>query len=172
MIRKLYNQIPYPALKTKRGITKYIHWQQSTKGTRGKPNEQLFPKQLLIQLPKYVTYIIGEPKYKYGQQKQVTVRNHNRSTALELSVLKYRGGGLKPVASQQVNEILSQNVWSWSIFHDRLKINDSVQLQSQSKLLLCHWSTITSTLVKFNFQELPFSVSNRNKASESLTMML
>ena len=50
-----------------------------------------------IQLPKlkYVTHIIGEPKYKYGQQEQVTVRNHNRGTALELSVLKY--WGLKPV---------------------------------------------------------------------------
>ena len=33
--------------------------------------------------------IIGEPKYKYGQQEQVTVRNHNRSTTLER--------GLKPV---------------------------------------------------------------------------
>ena len=30
--------------------------------------------------------IIAEPKYKYGQQEQVTVRNHNRSTALERSV--------------------------------------------------------------------------------------
>ena len=39
----------------------------------------------------------AEPKYKYGQQEQVTVRNHNRSTALERSVLKYWGGGLKPV---------------------------------------------------------------------------
>ena len=35
--------------------------------------------------------IIGEPTYKYGQQAQVTVRNHNRSTALERSVLKYPG---------------------------------------------------------------------------------
>ena len=33
-----------------------------------------------------VTNIIAEPKYKYGQQEQVTARNHNRSTALELSV--------------------------------------------------------------------------------------
>ena len=45
---------------------------------------------------------MAEPKYKYGQQEQVTVRNHNRSTALERSVLKYwggggGGGGLKPV---------------------------------------------------------------------------
>ena len=89
--------IPYPALKTKREITKYINWQQLTKGMRGKPNEQLFPRQVVIQLPKYVNHIIGEPKYKYGQQEQVTVRNHNRSTALERSVLKYWGGGLKPV---------------------------------------------------------------------------
>ena len=35
---------PTSALKTKREITKYINWRQFTKGTRGKPNEQLFPK--------------------------------------------------------------------------------------------------------------------------------
>ena len=51
-----------------------------------------FPRQVVIQLPKYVTHIIGEPKYKYGQQEQVPVRNHNRSTALERSVLKYYSG--------------------------------------------------------------------------------
>ena len=95
MIRNWYNQIPYSALKPKREITKYINWQQFTKGTRSKPNERLFPRQVVIQLPKYVTHIIGEPKYKYGQQEQVTVRNHNRSTVLERSVLKY--WGLKPV---------------------------------------------------------------------------
>ena len=33
--------------------------------------------------------MIVEPKYKYGQQEHVTVRNHNRSTVLERSVLKY-----------------------------------------------------------------------------------
>ena len=54
---------------------------------RGKPNEQLFPRQVVIQLPNYVTQIIGKPKYKYGQE-QVTVRNHKRR-----SVLKYWGGG-------------------------------------------------------------------------------
>ena len=54
-----------------------------------------FPREVVIQLPKYVTHIIGEPKYKYGQQEQVTVRNHNRSTALERSVLTY--WGFKPV---------------------------------------------------------------------------
>ena len=47
---------------------------------------------MVIQLPKYVTHIIGESKYKYGQQEQVTVRNHNRSTALERTVLKYLEG--------------------------------------------------------------------------------
>ena len=52
MSRNWYNQIPYPALKTKREITKYINWQQFTKGNRGKPNEQLFSKQMVIQLPK------------------------------------------------------------------------------------------------------------------------
>ena len=65
---------------------------------RSKLNEQLFLRQVVIQLPKYVTHIIGEPKYKYGKQEQVTVRNHNRSTALERSVLKKLvGWGLKPV---------------------------------------------------------------------------
>ena len=44
---------------------------------------------------KYVTNIMAEPKYKYGQQEQVTVRNHNRSTAL---VRQYKNtGGLIPV---------------------------------------------------------------------------
>ena len=55
MIRNWYNQIPHPALKTKREITKYINWRQFTKGTHSKPNEpneQLFPKQVVIQLPK------------------------------------------------------------------------------------------------------------------------
>ena len=52
MVRNLYNQIPYPALQTKRERTNYINWQQFTKGTRGKPNEQFFPRQVVIQLPK------------------------------------------------------------------------------------------------------------------------
>ena len=52
MIRNQYNQIPHPALKTKRETTKYINWQQFTNGTCGKPNEQLFPRQVVIQLPK------------------------------------------------------------------------------------------------------------------------
>ena len=52
MIRNWYNQIPHPALRTKREINKYINWQQFTKGRRGKPNEQLFPRQVVIQLPK------------------------------------------------------------------------------------------------------------------------
>ena len=40
MISNWYNQIPYPALKIKREITKYINWREITKGTRGKQNEQ------------------------------------------------------------------------------------------------------------------------------------
>ena len=40
----------------------------------------LFPRQVVIQLPKLnLTHIISEPKYKYRQQEQVTVRNHNRN---------------------------------------------------------------------------------------------
>ena len=82
MIRNWFNQIPHPALEREREITKYTNWQQFTKGTRGKQKEQLVPRQVVIQLPKiyqkYVTNIIAQPKYKYGQQEQVTVRNHNR----------------------------------------------------------------------------------------------
>ena len=52
MIRNRYNQILHPARKIKREIPKYINWQQFKKGTRRKPNEQLFPKQMVIQLPK------------------------------------------------------------------------------------------------------------------------
>ena len=36
----------------KENITKYIYWQQFSKDMRGKPNEQLFPRQVAIQLPK------------------------------------------------------------------------------------------------------------------------
>ena len=42
--QELIQSDPHPALKTKREITKYINGPQFTKGTRGKPNEQLFPK--------------------------------------------------------------------------------------------------------------------------------
>ena len=52
MIRNWYNQIPHPTFKTKRETIKYKNWQQFTKDTRGKPNEQLFPRQVVIQLPK------------------------------------------------------------------------------------------------------------------------
>ena len=52
MIKNWYNQIPYPALKLKREIIKYTNWQQFTKDTRNKPNEQLFPRQVVIQLLK------------------------------------------------------------------------------------------------------------------------
>ena len=44
LINNFMVHIPHPALKTKREITKYLNWPQFTKGTRGKPNEQLFPK--------------------------------------------------------------------------------------------------------------------------------
>ena len=52
MIRNWYNQTAYPAHKTKGETSKHINWQQFMKGTRGNPNEQLFPRQVVIQLPK------------------------------------------------------------------------------------------------------------------------
>ena len=51
--------------------------------------EQLWSQHVYLKFPN----IIAEPKYKYGQQEQVTVRSHNRSTALKRPVLKYWGGG-------------------------------------------------------------------------------
>ena len=54
MISNWYNQISHPALKIKRE-----NWQQFTEGTRGKQNEQLFPKQIdsYLKFTKYVTKI-------------------------------------------------------------------------------------------------------------------
>ena len=70
--QELIQSDPTSCSQHKREITKYINWQQFTKGTRGKPNEQLFPKEVVIQLPKIykknVTNIIAEPKNNYGQQ--------------------------------------------------------------------------------------------------------
>ena len=55
--QELIQSDPISAHKTKREITKYINWQQFTKGRSGKPNEQFFPRQVVIQLPKTVTHI-------------------------------------------------------------------------------------------------------------------
>ena len=43
---------PNSCPQNQKGITKYINWQQFMKVTRGKPNEQLFPRQVVIRLPK------------------------------------------------------------------------------------------------------------------------
>ena len=97
MIRNRYNQIPHPALKTKREITKYTD-SSLRKALAVNRMKSSFLKRWsfsYLKFTKYVINIIAEPKYKYGLQEQVTVRNHNRSTALERSVLKYRG--LNPV---------------------------------------------------------------------------
>ena len=58
-----------------------------------KPNEQLFPRQVVIQLPKYVTHIIGESKYKYGKQEQVTVlKEPQNKYCLGMVSIKILGG--------------------------------------------------------------------------------
>ena len=106
MIRNRYNQIPHPALKTKREITKSQTDSSLRKALVVNRMNSSFPNRWsfsYLKFTKYVTNKIAEPKYKYGQQEQVTVRNHNRRTALERSVLKYWAGwsgggwGLKPV---------------------------------------------------------------------------
>ena len=66
-----------------------------------------------IKFAKYVANIIVEPKYKYGQQEQVTVRNHNRSAALERSVLKYGGGGFNRFYGNPTSpsaSVMAQNI--------------------------------------------------------------
>ena len=75
MIRNWYNQIPYPALKTKREITKYINWQQFTKDMRGKQNEQLFPRQVVIQLP----------KLNWNMNQNINMESKNYWTTTKLS---------------------------------------------------------------------------------------
>ena len=66
-----------------------------------------------LKFTKYVANIIAEPKYKYGQQEQVPVRNHNRSTALERSVLKYWEGGFNRIYGIQTSpsaSVMAQNL--------------------------------------------------------------
>ena len=46
----------------------------------------------LLKFTKYVTNIIAELKYKYGQQEQVTVRNRNRTSNSKKPQQKYRLG--------------------------------------------------------------------------------
>ena len=68
---------------------------------------------MYLKFTKYVTNIIAEPKYKYGQQEQVTVRNHNSSTALERSVLKNWGGGLNRFYGYLISpsaSVMAQNI--------------------------------------------------------------
>ena len=78
MIRSWYNQIPYPALKTKREITKCTHWQQFTKGTCGKPMNSSFPDRWSFSYPN-LTRICHPTKVSIRTARKVTVRNHNRS---------------------------------------------------------------------------------------------
>ena len=50
--QELIQSDPTSCPQNQRETTKYINWLQFTKGTRGKPNEQLFPRQVVIHLPK------------------------------------------------------------------------------------------------------------------------
>ena len=50
--QKLIQSDPTSCPQNQRETTKYVNLQQFTKGTRGKPNEQFFPRQVAIQLPK------------------------------------------------------------------------------------------------------------------------
>ena len=90
--QKLIQSDPTSCLKTKGKLNTKIHSSLRKARVVNPMNSSFLDRWSFIYL-KYVTNIIGEPKYKYGQQEQVTVRNRNRSTALERSVIKYWGGG-------------------------------------------------------------------------------
>ena len=87
MIKNWYNQVPYPALKTKREITKYINDSSLRKARAltertaiSQTGDHLAARGFL----KYVTNIIGEPNYKYGQQEQVTMPDKKNARYLHL----------------------------------------------------------------------------------------
>ena len=77
-----------------------------------------------LKFTKYVINIIAEPKYKYGQQEQVTVRNHNRSTALERSELEYFGGRGEGL-SNRLNSDVVCSVWYVRLYEWSLEIKHS-----------------------------------------------
>ena len=80
MIRNWYIQIPYPALKTKRDITKYINWLQLSKGTRGNRMNSSFHYRWsfsYLKFTKYVTNIIAEPKHKGGHSASLDKIKYN-----------------------------------------------------------------------------------------------
>ena len=152
MIRDWYNQIPHPALKTKRETAKYKNWQQFTKGTRGKPNESSFPDRWsfnYLKFSKYVTNIMAEPKYKYEQQDQVTVRNHNRSTALERSVLKYWGALTGFTGSQPRPRLLSNRpnhprVWCFLVWYVRIYVHLKIKYGGNRHL---SWNSLRRNII-------------------------
>ena len=61
--------------------------------------------------------------FKYGQQEQVTGRNHNKSTALERSVLNYWGGGLNRfhgIPTSPLAPVMVQNIQLFGLREDFL----------------------------------------------------
>ena len=50
--QELIQSNPTSCPQNQKKITKYKNWQQFTKCTRGEQHEQLFPRQVVIQLPK------------------------------------------------------------------------------------------------------------------------
>ena len=99
MIRNWYNQIPYPALKTKREIIKYINWRQFTKGTRGKQNEQLFP----IQLPKI--YKICMSEYGCCHKHVLNIKSEMRSFKSNENIHKKEGGSYYVVSANKASSV-------------------------------------------------------------------
>ena len=102
-----------------------------------------------LKFTKYVTNIIAEPKYKYGHQEQVTVRNRNRSTALERTVLKYWGclNRFYRYPTSSSASVMAQNIQlvgphegflthQWIITGNKLirdKYHDETEMRTQQK---------------------------------------
>ena len=78
--------------KPKREITNITN-SQNKKITYGQPSEQLVPKRWPLSSRNRTKNNMNTHKVKFGHQKQAT-ENHNKTTALERSVMNNWGRGL------------------------------------------------------------------------------
>ena len=103
-----------------------------------------------LKFTKYVTHIIAEPKYKYRQQEQVTVRNHNRNTALEWSVLKYwGGGGLKQFYKQTKDFEAPNNIINVCYMYNVDAFNDIRDVLTSETTQYCQFDASAALLNVF-----------------------
>ena len=125
-----------------------------------------------LKCTKYVTNIIAEPKYKYRQQEQVTVRNHNRSftgtqprpqllswlktysCSVRVEVFKLINGSSPETNKSQINTMMKQR---WGLDRNVLGPTPGDPWGFEQH----HWNTGA----KENQQLNPGGPSNRQKSS-------